>query len=700
MHFPDIYTCRNDCMCGAEIAMRFKTRCFVIVVALAGLLQLLVLYEVHEYSCSACSVARNGSSDRQGSPETPPLRGKEEDECNTTVTYRSCETIHIVFVVAGYGACRSLTTVLKSLLFYRHNPLHFHLIVDEKAYPVLLTLFQSWELPSVSYGFYFTRNLVHNISWIKNVHYSGVYGLMKLLLPSTVAVDRVIAMDTDVTVVTDVQELWDLFNELRKNKRLLGLVENQSNWYLGTLWEGHLPWPAAGRGYNTGVMLLDLEKMREVGWDEMWTSIAKETLHTHKYTALADQDIINAVIKNRTGSVHTLPCSWNIQLSDNTLSEICYKGPVDYKIIHWNSPQKTNIANKDAPYFRNLHYSFRQYDGYLLRQGLLHCSKTLDSYRISVTDQTPCAEFEEEAKLTYRTHLFFAGTQQSSAGANDVTLVSQLSIDRLQVLATLFKHWDGPVSVVMYASDSEVWQMLQYFEAANLLQKRKNIAVHVVYKQGQLYPVNFLRNVALSAVSTPFVFLLDIDFLPMFGLFSYLREAVKVLQVGVHKRALIAPAFETLQYKFTFPKSKSMLLKLLTSGKLQVFRHSVWKRGHAATDYDHWVNATRPYKIEWAPDFEPYITVSSNVTPYDTRFLGFGWNKVSHIMELDAQGYEFIVLPDAFIIHTPHAPSMDIVKYRISKQYRDCLQDLKDTFMAELAQRFNTSKYRSLYTHR
>ena len=39
-------------------------------------------------------------------------------------------------------------------------------------------------------------------------------------------------------------------------------------------------------------------------------------------------------------------------------------------------------------------------------------------------------------------------------------------------------------------------------------------------------------------------------------------------------------------------------------------------------------------------DFEPYILVEKKGLPhYDTRFLGFGWNKVSHIMELHAMKY-------------------------------------------------------------
>jgi glycosyltransferase-like protein LARGE len=43
----------------------------------------------------------------------------------------------------------------------------------------------------------------------------------------------------------------------------LGLVENHSDWYIpGKLWKDHQPWPAIGRGYNTGVILMDMDKLR------------------------------------------------------------------------------------------------------------------------------------------------------------------------------------------------------------------------------------------------------------------------------------------------------------------------------------------------------------------------------------------------------------------------------------------------------
>lgn len=43
-----------------------------------------------------------------------------------------------------------------------------------------------------------------------------------------------------------------LMFEVCADKQVIGLVENQSDWYLGNLWKNHKPWPALGRGFNTG----------------------------------------------------------------------------------------------------------------------------------------------------------------------------------------------------------------------------------------------------------------------------------------------------------------------------------------------------------------------------------------------------------------------------------------------------------------
>ena len=54
---------------------------------------------------------------------------------------------------------------------------------------------------------------------------------------------QVIVLDTDITFATDIAELWMLFQNFQ-SKQAIGLVENQSDWYLGKLWKNHHPWPA------------------------------------------------------------------------------------------------------------------------------------------------------------------------------------------------------------------------------------------------------------------------------------------------------------------------------------------------------------------------------------------------------------------------------------------------------------------------
>lgn len=66
----------------------------------------------------------------------------------------------------------------------------------------------------------------------------------------------------------------------------------------------------------------------------------------------------------------------------------------------------------------------------------------------------------------------------------------------------------------------------------------------------ELYPINYLRNIAISYVSTPFIFQLDVDFLPQFGLYENLMNNINRLNINESdKIALIVPAFETERYR-------------------------------------------------------------------------------------------------------------------------------------------------------
>ncbi|XP_031449339.1 LARGE xylosyl- and glucuronyltransferase 2 isoform X2 [Phasianus colchicus] len=639
----------------------------------------------------------------------PPLGGERNNRtaCPKQRMVHKCELLHVAIVCAGHNASRDVVTLVKSILFHRKNPLHFHFITDSVAHQILQTLFQSWMVPSIHVSFYNADDLKPEVSWIPNKHYSGIYGLMKLTLTKALPsnLSKVIVLDTDITFATDIAELWAVFGKFSE-KQVIGLVENQSDWYLGNLWKNHKPWPALGRGFNTGVILLLLDRLRRLGWEQMWRLTAERELMSMLSTSLADQDIFNAVIKQNPALVYRLPCFWNVQLSDHTRSELCYTEVSDLKVIHWNSPKKLRVKNKHVEFFRNLYLTFLEYDGNLLRRELFGCaslpSPPSDQQALEELDEDdPCYDFRRQHLTQHRVHLFFLQYEfLALPNPTDVTLVAQLSMDRLQMLEAICKHWAGPISLALYMSDAEAQQFLRYAQASEVLSARRNVAYHIVYKEGQFYPINLLRNVALANTQTPYVFLTDIDFLPMYGLYDYLRNSIQQLELPHRKAALIVPAFETLHYRLTFPKSKAELLSMLDMGSLYTFRYHVWPKGHAPTDYAKWRTATVPYHVAWQPDFEPYVVVRRDCPKYDQRFVGFGWNKVSHIMELDAQEYELLVLPNAFMIHMPHAPSFDISKFRLNAGYRGCLQTLREEFHQDLSRRYGAAALKYLTAER
>ncbi|CAB1339674.1 unnamed protein product [Coregonus sp. 'balchen'] len=560
-------------------------------------------------------------------------------ECPRSPTVLKCELIHVACVCAGHNASRDVVTLVKSILFHRRNPLHFHFITDAVANQILSSLFQSWMVPSVQVSFYDADELKSEVSWIPNKHYSGIYGLMKLTLTKALPSDltKVIVLDTDITFATDIAELWAIFRKFT-DKQVIGLVENQSDWYLGNLWKNHKPWPALGRGFNTGVILLYLERLRRIGWEQMWRLTAERELMSMLSTSLADQ------------------------------------------VIHWNSPKKLRVKNKHVEFFRNLYLTFLEYDGNLLRRELFGCPSqaTSESVRLQealeeLDEEDQCYDFRRERITVHRVHLYFLQYEYTPTGDDtDVTLVAQLSMDRLQMLEAICKHWEGPISLALYMSDAEAQQFLRYAQASEVLKNRKNVGYHIVYKEGQFYPVNLVRNVALRNANTPYVFLADVDFLPMYGLYDYLRKSVVQLDMAHTKKALVVPAFETLRYRLSFPKSKTELLSMLDMGTLYTFRYHVWTKGHAPTNYAKWRTATTPYKVEWEADFEPYVVVEAGLS---CRFVGFGWNKVSHIMELDAQ-------------------------FRSSPSYRYCLQTLKEEFHQDLSRKYGAAALKYLTAQR
>lgn len=130
-------------------------------------------------------------------------------------------------------------TLLKSIYFYRNNPLHFHIMVNKLSDKALRTLFDTWAVPQgilfinftliimlivmvvVNVTFYDINNTILDVRWVPNSHYSGVYGLLKLTFPKIIKLNvtnRIIILDTDLILTADIVDLWKLFNNFKYNQ--------------------------------------------------------------------------------------------------------------------------------------------------------------------------------------------------------------------------------------------------------------------------------------------------------------------------------------------------------------------------------------------------------------------------------------------------------------------------------------------------
>lgn len=610
-----------------------------------------------------------------------------------------CQTADIAIICGGFSAIRRVVPLLKSLLFYRSIPLRFHFVVDgKKSFEVLSTFFDSWAQPNVAYAIYDAHFLIDEIAWIPNKHYSGVYGLLKLVLPKILPqhLNKVLVLDNDILFNDDVSKLWGLWSEFNFDAEIFGLAENLSPWYLGKLPIKYKPWPAQNRGFNTGVILMNLEAMRNIEWSKLWINATNVTIATHGPLSLADQDVLNVIIKNDLKILYKLPCWWNVQLGYSSIPILCSKDISKYRLVHFNSLEKLEIKDSTSQFFLDRQALFTAMGSIPDRTEFLTCpnfvgSTVMKSYNstLPIPDDL-CAQMT--TPIRHHTHLYYFGDQYEP-NKTDITLIVQVSFDRIQMLKYIFEIWNGPISVAIHLSPSDIADLENFWFNSIEFRKKQNVSIHLVYKNSIHYPINMLRNIAIQQANTEYIFCMDADFVPSNILYEKLLEFFSK-QASSDKIAFVVPAFELDNFNFgQMPNSKAELAGLYSKEKIKIFRLTEWARGHAPTDFQQWFNASKPYEVKMKPDFEPYVVIERKKSPrYDERFSGFGWNKVSYIMELESARFKFLVLPFAYLVHLPHSPSLALLNFRNTELNRRCLKTLKGQFIKELVRKYTVNK--------
>ena len=77
--------------------------------------------------------------------------------------------------------------------------------------------------------------------------------------------------------------------------------------------------------------------------------------------------------------------------------------------------------------------------------------------------------------------------------------------------------------------------------------------------------------------------------------------------------------------------------------------------------HSQWLMATKEYKAKVLPECEPYIIgLKDALPPYDQRFRGYFYDKVSFISQLNRMRMRYTVHPSFYVVHLPHHKSYSV----------------------------------------
>lgn len=205
-----------------------------------------------------------------------------------------------------------------------------------------------------------------------------------------------------------------------------------------------------------------------------------------------------------------------------------------------------------------------------------------------------------------------------------VTLATQSSLDKLISLIQVAKHWNGPISVAVFAvGDEELTRLLHFilYLRQCFLDIQQKVTFHFAFPKDHIpaaielepdnapdctrpeqvhqslikeklverwrvrlpYPQNHMRNLARKNCQTKFVFLTDVDIIPSFNMAEGLHIFVREHKCN-GKCAYVIPTYE-VDERLLFPANKSELVRLAKKNLARPFHHKVFIYNQYATNF-------------------------------------------------------------------------------------------------------------------
>ena len=119
----------------------------------------------------------------------------------------------------------------------------------------------------------------------------------------------------------------------------------------------------------------------------------------------------------------------------------------------------------------------------ILRQSQTDCF-TPTNHNAIFDSSDKCSAFRYHASLKRRTHVSYISSDvHISYDSHDVSLLTQMSLDRFDTFETMAQNWQGPISVACHVAEEEADKLLNMVLQSSILKNRQNVEYHIVYKR-------------------------------------------------------------------------------------------------------------------------------------------------------------------------------------------------------------------------
>ncbi|MFQ6577799.1 glycosyltransferase family 8 protein [Enterococcus casseliflavus] len=251
--------------------------------------------------------------------------------------------IKIVFIT-DENYFKNMVIAIESILVNTKSVVEFYIILDDDLNEQFIQ-YKNYFLEKFkfsSFNILDTANITKKNNFKAKAHVSKA-AFIKIYLPNLLqSLDKVIYLDSDLILLDDIEKLWDL--DIQDFK--IGAVWNpdykDDNKYMEI--------PANTETFNSGVMILNLDKMRKDNSSEKLFDFLVKKNHL---TRLNDQAAFNAIFYN---DWMELPIEWNMQYKFFTEKASLYSKKKDEIVYALKNVSIVHFTSNSKPWqFRNTH---------------------------------------------------------------------------------------------------------------------------------------------------------------------------------------------------------------------------------------------------------------------------------------------------------------------------------------------------------